>query len=88
MSAAARASSSSDTRSTTLVVLQSKKNPKGAPITLQEDEDAAMWIEEKGGKVKKALKNPVEGRPINKVTKDQVQGGGSSKKKNKPWWKP
>jgi hypothetical protein len=79
-----RASSSSVT------TLFSKKNPKGAPITVQEDEDAAMWIEEKGGKVKKALKNPVGGRPINKVTKDQLQQGNKGAKNNsnnKPWWK-
>jgi hypothetical protein len=77
-----RASSSSGT-----TTLFSKKNPKGAPITVQEDEDAAMWIEEKGGKVKKALKNPVGGRPINKVTKDQLQGNKGAKNNSKPWWK-
>ena len=41
---------SSGIRSSTL--LQSKKNPKGAPITVQEDEDMAMWIEGEDGKAK------------------------------------
>lgn len=69
--------------------LHSKKSPKGDPVTVQENEDAAMWIEDKKGNVKKALKNPVGGRPIDKVTKDQLQGGAAEKKKKKkPWWMP
>lgn len=66
----------------------SKKNPKGAPITIQEDEDAAMYFEDKDGKRKQALKGPVGGRPINKQTSQQIQGKGAQKKPMKwPWQK-
>jgi hypothetical protein len=68
--------------------LFTKKNPQGLPITVQEDEDAAMWIEDdKTGKRKAAIKGPIGGRPINKVTKDMLQGKQGAKKANKPWWK-
>ena len=64
--------------------LLTKKNPQGAPITIQEDEDAAMWIEDKkSGKSKKALSKPVGGRPINKVTKEKFDNGGQKKA---GWW--
>lgn len=43
------------------VVLQSKKNPQGPPITVQADEDMAMWVEKPD---QKALKTLVGGRPI------------------------
>jgi len=64
--------------------LYSKKNPQGAPITIQEDEDAAMWIDDGAGKRKQAIKGPIGGRPINKVTKQQIQGDDSKKKPS--WW--
>ena len=54
------------------------------PITVQEDEDMAMWVEGKDGKREQALKAPVGGRPINKLTKEMIQGRAA--KKNKPWW--
>jgi hypothetical protein len=72
---------------TSSTLLQSKKNPQGAPITVQEDEDAAMWIEDENGKARKALQSPVGGRPINKLTKEQVQARNQGGKK-KTWWNP
>ena len=69
----------------------SKKNPQGTIYTGQEDEDAAMWIEDKKtGKEVKALKGPVGGRPINKMTKEMLskkQGKQPAASGDKPWWK-
>ena len=49
-----------------------KKYPAGRPVTVQLDEDMAMWFEDKQGNRKKALNKPVEGRPAAQFTKEQV----------------
>ena len=66
--------------------LYTKKYPQGRPCTIQEDEDAAMWIESKDGKREKALKKPVGGRPINKYTRDMVEKIEKKGVPKKPWW--
>lgn len=65
--------SGSSNTGTNTALSMTKKFPAGRPLTVQADEDMAMWFEDETGNRKKALDKPVEGRPVIIYTKDQVE---------------
>ena len=54
-------------------LFMTKRYPAGRPVTVQLDEDMAMWFEDKQGNRQKALKKPVGGRPAALFTKEEVE---------------
>ena len=58
---------------TSAALSMTKRFPAGRPVTVQLDEDMAMWFEDKQGNKQKALKKPVGGRPATLYTKKDVE---------------